>query len=112
MVLFFVGVYFVLTSYFPEVQINKYDSVETAKKQEAMQNGWLPNNIPNSAYDISETHDLDTNTIFGKFSYKEIDEESFLSKLKESNGMYELDGFLFKVDKKLNLVNFRNAPNK
>ena len=111
-VVFFIGVYFLLTSYFPEVQINKYDSIETAKEQQAIQKGWIPKNLPPSAYDIVETHDLDSNTILGKFFYRESDEEGLLAGLKESNGTYIKEGFLFKVDKKLNLVNFRNLIDK
>jgi biopolymer transport protein ExbD len=109
---FFIGIYFLLTSYFPEVEINKYDSVETAKEQQAIEKGWIPKNLPPSAYDIVETHDLDSNTILGKFSYKEVDETNFLAGLKEINGTYRREDFLFQVDKKLNLVNFRNLIKK
>jgi len=109
-VVFFVAVYFLLTNYFPEVEINRYDSLETVQKQKAIEKGWIPKNLPSSAYDIVETHDVDRNTIFGKFSYEERDEESFLAGLKESNSTYKAEGFLFKVDTKLNLVDFRNDP--
>jgi len=107
--LFFVGVYFLLTQYFPEVQINKYDSIETAKKQKAIENGWLPKNLPASAYAIIETHNLDSNIVFGKFSYKEEDEESFLNGLKYVDEIYRKEEFLFKINQKENLVNFRNT---
>ena len=110
MLLFFVAVYFVLTHYFANVEINKYDSLETVKKQHAMQNGWIPKNLPLSAYDIAETHEANSNTIVGKFSYKERDEAKFLEGLKESNEIYKSEAFLFKVDKALNLVHFRNMP--
>ena len=110
MLLFFVGVYFLLTNYFSEVQINKYDSLETVKERNAMENGWIPKNLPSTAYDIVETHSVDSSEIFGKFSYREEDEKSFLAGLKESNEVYEAEGFLFKIDKKLNLVQFRNLP--
>ena len=107
-VLFFLAIYLLLTSYFPEVQINRYDSIKTVKEQKAIDRGWIPKNLPPSAYNIVETHDLDTNIIFGKFSYKERDEESFLAGLKESNQSYSANGFLFKVNIESNLVNFRN----
>jgi len=106
--LFFVGFYFVLTNYYKDVQINKYDSIEAVKEQKAIESGWIPKNLPSSAYDIAETHDLDTNIIVGKFSYHERDEVNFLAGLKELDGIYVKDGFLFKVNKKLNLVNFKN----
>ena len=112
MMLFFVGVYFVLSNYFTNVEINKYDSIETAKEQKAIEQGWIPKNLPTSAYDIAETHDLDTNVLVGKFSYKEKDEVAFLAGLKKSDDVYEAEGFLFKVNTELNLVNFRNVPKK
>ena len=106
--LVFLTIYLVLTSYFPNTEINKYDSLESVNEKKAIAEGWIPKILPASAYDIVETHDVDTNTVFGKFSYKEKDEETFLSKLKESNDMYEGENFLFKVDKKKNRVDFRN----
>ena len=109
-VVFFVGVYFLLTKFFPNVEINRYDSLETVNTQKAIEHGWIPQNLPLSAYDIAETHELDSSTIVGKFSYREEDEKSFLAGLKESNEVYEAEGFLFKIDKKLNLVHFRNIP--
>ena len=110
--IFFVAVYFLLTKYFPEVEINRYDSLETVQKQKAIENGWIPKNLPSSAYEIVETHDVDTNTIFGKFFYKEKDEIDFLAGLKELNNTYQAEGFLFKIDTESNLVDFRNNPNK
>jgi len=112
MMLFFVVVYFVLTNYFSNVEINKYDSIDAVKDKKAIENGWIPKNLPASAYDIAETHDLDTNVLVGKFSYKENDEVAFLAGLKKSNEVYEAEGFLFKVNTELNLVNFRNVPKK
>ena len=111
-VVFFVGVYFLLTKFFPNVEINRYDSLETVKTQGAIESGWIPKNLPASAYDIAETHEIDNTTVVGKFSYREEDEKSFLAGLKESNGVYEAEGFLFKVDSTNNLVNFRNVPNE
>lgn len=108
MVLVAIAFYFLLTSYFSDVQINKYDSIEAVQDKQAIEKGWIPKALPISAYDIVETHDIDENTIFGKFNYKEKDEEAFLSNLKKSNETYEGESFLFKIDKEKNLVNFRN----
>jgi hypothetical protein len=107
-VIFFVAFYFVLTNYYSDIQINKYDSLETVKKQQAIEHGWVPQRLPLSAYNIVETHDVDSNIVFGKFAYKERDEANFLEGLKESNNTYIGEKFLFKIDKKLNLVDFRN----
>ena len=106
--LVFLAIYLVLTNYFPNVEINRYDSFETVKEKQAMEKGWIPKILPLSAYDIVETHDIDSNTVFGKFSYKESDEMKFLSHLKESNETYVGDVFLFKIDKNKNRVDFRN----
>ncbi len=106
--LVFIAVYLLLRSYFPNVEINRYDSFETVQKQKVMEKGWLPRILPLSAYDIVETHDIDTNNIFGKFSYREKDEEDLLTKVKESNGIYESEHFLFKIDREKNVVDFRN----
>jgi len=110
--IFFLAVYFLLTNYFPNAEINRYDSVETVYKQKGIENGWIPKNLPLSAYDIAETHDIGSDTVVGKFSYAEEDEKSFLAGLKESNEVYEAEGFLFKVDREHNLVNFRNDIKK
>jgi hypothetical protein len=104
------AIYGVLSNYFPNTEINKYDSIETVKENKGIEKGWVPKILPLSAYNIVETHDVDGNTIFGKFNYKEMDEIIFLSKLKASNEMYESKNFLFKVDKEKNIVNFRNKP--
>ena len=110
MLLFFVGVYFVLTHFFSEVQINRYDSFATVQAQKAIEQGWIPKNLPHSAYDIVETHSADSREIFGKFSYLESDEATFLAGLKASKDVYEGEGFLFKVNRISNLVDFRNIP--
>ena len=107
-VIFFIAVYFALTKFFPDVEINKYDSLATVQKQEAIKKGWIPTNLPATAYKIVETHDIDTQVVLGKFSYKEQDEESFLSALKAEGEVYEGEGFLFKVDKEANIVNFKS----
>ncbi len=100
--------YFLLSGYSTSVEINKYDSMETVKANQGIEKGWIPKILPLSAYDIDETHNIDKNTIVGKFSYREKDEEAFLSNLKESDEIYEGESFLFKIDKEKNLVHFRN----
>jgi len=80
----------------------------TVKKQKALEKGWVPKNLPETAYNIVETHDMDTQVVLGKFSYREEDEESFLSALKAEGEVYEGESFLFKVDKEANLVNFKS----
>lgn len=107
------SVYFLLSSFLPEVQINKYEDLEVVKEQAAIQKGWIPAILPSSAFDIVETHDIDTNTILGSFSYKEKDEEKFLQNLiivNDTNNTLEWEKFLFRVDTELNKVKFMNKP--
>ena len=74
--------------------------------------GWVPAILPVSAYEITETHDIDKNELFGSFKYKEADEKAFMSQLsKHSNDTkvpYEWENFLFIVDSEKNSVKFRN----
>ena len=100
---FFVLFYFVLTNYYTDVQINKYKDIQVVKENQVIQKGWIPAILPESAYDIVETHDLDANTLFGSFYYKEKDEAGLMEQLTvkpDTNNTYEWGNFLFKVDKK------------
>jgi len=106
-------VYLLFSAFFLDVQINKYTDLAAVKDQQAIQKGWVPSILPKSAYEITETHDLDKNTLFGSFKYKEEDETAFLTHLfpvnDEKKTMYWED-FLFRVDKEKNIVKYRNRP--
>jgi len=111
--LFLVLIFLLINHSFEDIQISKYESIEEVKNNTAIQGGWIPAILPDSAYDIVESHDLDTNTIFGSFKYKEKDEETFIQNLTDLNtadDMLEWGNFIFKIDRKLNQVNFRNKP--
>jgi len=111
--LFYFLLNFILSHFFPDMQINKYANLEEVKTNTAIQGGWIPAILPDSAYDIVESHDLDTNTIFGSFKYKEKDEETFMQNLTDINSaddMLKWGNFIFKVDKNLNQVKFKNRP--
>jgi hypothetical protein len=111
--LFFVGIYFLLNAYFSDLQINKYDNLQQVKEDKAIEKGWVPALIPPSAYDIEETHDIDTNQLFGRFYYKKTDEEILIEQLSafpESNGTYTGKAFLFRIDTKKHMVKYRNRP--
>jgi hypothetical protein len=109
--LFFVAVYFMLNAYFDDIQINKYDNLQQVKEDQAIQKGWVPALLPPSAYNIEETHDIDTNQLFGRFYYKEVDEKVLMTQLSEfpeDNGTYAGKRFLFKIDTVQNRVKYRN----
>ena len=110
---FFVLGYVIFTQRYSDVQINKYQDLEVVKENKAIQKGWVPSILPDSAYDITETHDPDANTIFGNFNYKEQDEAGLMKHLTvkpDMNNTLEWGDFLFRVDKKLNRVKYRNKP--
>jgi len=111
--LFYFLLNFILSQFFPDMQISKYSNLQEVKTDTAIQRGYIPAILPASASKIVESHDLDTNTIFGSFNYEEKDEETFMQNLTDlhnADDMLEWGNFLFKVDKKLNLVKFRNKP--
>ncbi|BAF72017.1 hypothetical protein [Sulfurovum sp. NBC37-1] len=111
MLLFFVAVFFMLKYYFSDTIINKYPDVESVKKESAIQKGWIPALLPDSAYDIEETHDIDSNQLFGRFYYKEVDEERIVQKLTpapDMNNTFEWGDFLFRINKEKNEVRYRN----
>ena len=103
-----------LYSNFDDVQINKYPSIGEVKEDTAIQKGFIPSIIPNSAYEIAETHDLEKNTLFGSFKYKEADEAVLMEQLtpvEEMNNTLTWGNFLFKIDTEKNKVQYRNKPN-
>ena len=113
MILFSAIFYFTLTQYFGDVQINKYDSKAVVQQEQAIERGWVPGIIPDSAFEITETHNLDTNILVGSFKYKEEDEAKFmevLTTVPDMNQTYTWENFLFKVDKEKKRVKFRNKP--
>jgi len=113
MLLFFAVIFFMLKYYFADTLINKYPDAVSVKEDKAIQNGWVPALLPDSAYDIEETHDIDSNQLFGRFYYKEADEEMIVQKLApvpNMNQTYQWENFLFRINKEKNEVRYRNKP--
>ena len=109
--LFFLAVFFMIRSTFSDVIINKYPDYQSVVDNNATDHGWVPAILPKSAYEIAETHDLDSNQLFGSFNYKEPDEKKLLSQLTvmpDMNETMEWGNFLFKIDKAHNHVKYRN----
>ncbi len=107
--------YLLLSLLVDDFQINKYEDIQAVKAQQAIQKGWVPALLPNSAYEIKETHNEEKNEIYGMFRYKEADETALLAKLtpsQEQNATMLWEGFLFHVDTEKNLVKYRNKPNQ
>ena len=109
--LFFAAVYLMLNYYFQDIVINKYPDKATVVQEKAIENGLIPALLPDSAYNIAETHDDEKGDLFGSFYYKEQDETTLLQKLKkrpEMKDTYEWGDFLFHIDTQKNRVKFRN----
>ena len=105
--------YVVFMQRYSDVQINKYEDIEVVKENKAIQQGWVPAILPESAYEITETHNLDTNTLFGNFKYKEQDEAALMENFtlkKDMNNTLEWGDYLFRIDKEKNFVKYRNKP--
>ena len=105
--------YVVFMQRYSDVQINKYEDIEVVKENKAIQQGWVPAILPKSAYEITETHNLDANTLFGNFKYKEQDEAALMENFtlkKDMNNTLEWGDYLFRIDKEKNFVKYRNKP--
>lgn len=59
-----------------------YATADYVKRDEAIERGWIPEILPNSATDISESHDLDLNVGSGIFSFSPVEVESFRARLR------------------------------
>ncbi len=108
-----VSLYLLLTAFTKDITVNQYKDRATVLEQHAIENGWVPGNLPASAYDIKEVHGKDSRGIFGKFRYKEPDEAKWIAQLKpykESNQTLMWGAFLFRVDTEKNIVKYRNNP--
>jgi len=111
--LFFVAVFFMIQSTFSDVTINKYPDYQSVIEDNATEHGWIPAILPKSAYEIAETHNLDTNEIFGSFKYRQDDEEKLMQDLTivpDMNQTYTWGNFLFKIDTNAKHAKFRNKP--
>lgn len=62
-----------------------YPTAAAARAHGAVQRGWLPEELPNSATNISETHDLDTNTGSGSFQFGAADVDTFRAQLRPAS---------------------------
>ena len=113
MLLFFALAFVAINHYYSDMTINKYATPKEVKADNAIAHGWVPALLPPSAHEIEETHDPDTGTVVGKFSYAPKDESMLMKQLvpTDANGtLYEWKGFLFKVDTQKHLVRYRNKP--
>jgi len=89
-----------------DTQTNVYNNKYEVISDGAIKRGWIPNIIPDSSYEIINTHNIDTNEIAGSFKYLEKDENTFLNYLEKHNNKLLWENFEFTIDKKSNKVQF------
>jgi len=92
----------VVSVFFSDIAVGRYDTYAQAKQEGALERGWLPKLLPTSAYDIFEKHNIDTNEIEGYFRYKEADEPALLEQIEKGE-----ENFVFEVVPAQNFVQFR-----
>jgi len=76
------AVYLMFSAFVTDVQINKYSDIQAVYDQKAIKKGWVPKILPDLAYEIVETHDLDTNRVFGEFKCPKASQKLFIQQLK------------------------------
>ena len=105
------AVYMMFSAFTTDIQINKYSDIQAVYDQKAVEQGWIPKIIPDLAYDIVETHDANTNRVFGEFKCPVTIQKRFVEQLKpykDSNDTLQWQNFLFKIEKKNHKIKFRN----
>jgi hypothetical protein len=74
---------FVLLLGCSEIKDSFYINIDAARKDGAIERGWIPDFLPTSSYEIYERHDLDTNTVWLRFKFDKKDEKQLISLIKE-----------------------------
>ncbi len=69
---------------------SKFADYEALADSNLIRSGWVPNYIPRSAYEIEETHNLDSNIVYLNFKFKpgdgELPKKNCDSETIEGNG--------------------------
>jgi len=109
------SLYLLMSAFVQDFEVNKYKDVQSVHDKKAIAQGYIPAILPESAYEIAETHGKDVQGIFGQFRYKEPDEAALMQHLKptgDANGTMAWGDFLFRVDMEKNLVKYRDKPSR
>jgi hypothetical protein len=62
-----------------------YATSAEARADRAIERGWLPEILPDSAFDIDEEHNIDTNRGGGTFHFAATDAETFRARLQPAS---------------------------
>ena len=69
-----------------ETQLSHYANLPAARQSGIIERGWVPELLPAGSTDISETHDLDTNTGTGTFRFPSADLDAFKAQARQLAG--------------------------
>ena len=69
-----------------ETQLSHYANLPAARQSGIIERGWVPEFLPAGSKDISETHDLDTNTGTGTFRFPSADLDAFKAQARQLAG--------------------------
>jgi hypothetical protein len=69
-----------------ETQLSHYANLAAARQSGIIDRGWVPEFLPTDSTNISETHDLDTNTGTGSFKFPAADLDAFKAQASQLAG--------------------------
>jgi hypothetical protein len=75
-----------------DVVTSRFADLAEAKLQGAMERGWLPPLLPDSARAIVERNNLDLNTGMGSFAYDLSERPTYLEKLSRAGAVSRVEG--------------------
>lgn len=75
-----------------DVVTSRFSDLAEAKSQGALERGWLPPLLPDSARAIVERNNLDLNTGMGSFAYDLSERPTYLEKLSRAGAVSRGEG--------------------
>ena len=70
----------------PDIQFSHYANLPAARQCGIIDRGWVPEFLPADSTNISETHDLDTNTGTGSFKFPAATLDAFKAQARQLPG--------------------------
>lgn len=75
-----------------DVVTSRFSDLAEAKSQGALERGWLPPLLPDSARAIVERNNLDLNTGMGSFAYDLSERPAYTEKLSRAGAVSRVEG--------------------
>lgn len=69
-----------------ETQLSHYANLPAARQSGIIERGWVPEFLPAGSKDITEIHNLDTNTVTGTFRFPSADLDAFKAQARQLTG--------------------------